>query len=189
MKFRTLAILAALLLAGAAGYAGITANDLPRAAARAEQYWTNVEKEFRQRAELVPQIVGAIEAVSPGQQDLIGKVKAAQAAVLALPADPAAPASIARVRAFMKTQDGLSENLGTVLDLLRLYPDKSRSEPVRKVFDALELKETHIVVARSDYVAQAMQHNQMLASPPAQWVAGYFHPGAKPLVASFDAGN
>ena len=189
MKSRTLAVLAALLLAGAAGYAGVTANDLPKAAARAGQYWTTVEKEFRQRAELVPQIVGAIEAVSPGQQDLIGRVKTAQAAVLALPADPAAPGSAARVRAFMKTQDGLSENLGTVLDLLRLYPDKSRSEPVRKVFDALELKESHIVVARTDYVAQAMQHNLLLASPPAQWVSGFFHPGAKPLVASFETWN
>lgn len=186
MLFRNLALMSIAALAGAGGYAALTAQDLPIAAGKTQKYWASVESEFRQRADLVPKIVSTVEAIAPGQAELIGKVKATQAAVLALPPDPAAPASPERFRVFMKTQDALSENLGAVLDVLRLYPDKSRSEPVRKVFDELELKESQIVVARSNYVAQAAQHNGLLASPPAQWVAAALHPDAKPLVASFD---
>ena len=171
---------------GAGAFAFFTADDLPKAAQKAQTYWAGVEEEFLHRAEFVPAIIAAIESVSPSQADLIGKVKAAQAAVLALAPDPQAPADIKRFRGYMLVQDNLSRHLGLVLDMLQLYPEKVRTGAVAKTFDDLERKESHVVVARGDYVAQATAHNSMLSNPPQSWVASYFHPEAKPLVASFD---
>ena len=178
-----------ILLAGvgAGAYAVFTADDLPKAAQKAQTYWAGVEAEFRHRAEFVPEIIAAVQQVSPGQGELIGKVKAAQAAVLAMPADPQAPADIKRFRGFMQVQDNLSDHLGLVMDMLQLYPEKARTEAVAKTFSELERKESHVVVARGDYVMQATAHNAMLRNPPQSWVVSYFHPKAKPLVASFDS--
>ena len=184
---RRLALALAAMFALAALYAGWTANDAPAAAKLAAAAWERVESEFRSRAAYAEKIAATAAALNPGEKALPARIAAARAAVLALPPDPAAPASRARFQAFMKVQDALSDELGLVLDMLRLYPDQARSGPVRLVFDELELKESHIVVARSDYAAQARRHNQIIAEAPSSWVAATFHPEAKPLVASFDA--
>ena len=189
MRFRNITFLVLLAAAATAAYAALSVSELPKAEARAQAGWQAVEQEFRRRAEFVPAVITAIEAINPAQKDLIGKVQTAQAQVLSLPADPAAPASSQRFQAFMKVQDTLSESLGDVMDMLRVYPDKGRSPPVRKVFDELELKETRIVVARSNYVAEAVQHNNLITTPPTAWVTALMYPQAKPLVASFDSGK
>ena len=186
MTIRTLALAAVALLLAAGGYTAFTARAILDAATRAGQDWTAVEDEFHRRADYASAIAATVEALNPGAKELADKVRTAQAAVAKLPRDPAAPRSKTRFRNFMKTQDALSDSLGLVLDMLRLYPDKARLPEVRKVFDDLELKETHIVVARSDYVEQARLYNSYLAGPPASWIAPWVRKDARPLVASFD---
>ena len=183
---RRLALVLLALLAIAGLYAGWTANDAPAAAKSAAAAWGRVEDEFRSRADFSGKIAATVAQLNPGEKALPAKIAAARAAALALPPDPAAPASRARFLAFMKVQDALSEELGLVLDMLRLYPDQARSGPVRQVFDELELKESHIVVARTDFVAQANRHNRIIGDLPSRWVADLFHPEEKPLMASFD---
>ena len=186
MRLQTLMFLGGIALVAAVGYAFITADDVPKAAQRAKAVWGSVETEFRNRAEFADTIIATIAQINPGQTELVDKVKSAQGAVLALKPDATAPADITHFRSFMKVQDALSANLGLVMDMLRLYPDKARTDGVAKTFAELELKESHIVVARSDYVELAGAHNNLLKALPQSWVAAFFHPDARPLVASFD---
>ena len=58
---------------------------------------------------------------------------------------------------------------------------------MRKVFDDLELSESHIVVMRTDYIANARLHNSNIADMPGVVVAKLFHPEARPVVADFSA--
>lgn len=186
MTFRTLALAALALLLASGVYTGFTARAILDAATRAGQDWTGVEDEFHRRADYATAIAATVEAFDPDAKELADKVRTAQAAVAKLPRDPAAPRSKTRFRNFMATQDALSDSLGLVLDMLRLHPDKARMPEVRKVFDDLELKETHIVVARGDYVEHARLYNSYLAGPPASWIAPWVRKDTRPLISSFD---
>ena len=170
-----------------AALAALTINDVPKSIQRTQTAWREVETSYRQRAGLVPSIIGAVRAVTSTQAGLIARIEARQAAVLALKPDPAAPAEPAHFHDFMKVQDELSVPLGLVLDLMRLYPDQSREAAMRKVFDDLELSESHIVVMRTDYIANARLHNSNIADMPGVVVAKLFHPEARPVVADFSA--
>ncbi len=186
MRMRPVGILLLAAIVALAAYFALTANDVPKAAERARSGWARVEQEFRKRAEFVPEIVGAVALVNSGQQALIDKVKTAQAGVLALKPDDSIPASPARLRSFMKVQDGLSESLGEVMDLMRLYPDRSREENIRKVFAGLEMHENFIVVARNVYVEQARSHNELRGLMPQRLIAALFPPQPPALVPTFD---
>ena len=186
MRLRTITIVLFAGIIAIGGYFALTANDVPKAADRARNDWGRVEAEFRNRAEFVPQIVAAVEAVNPGQQALVARVKTAQAIVLALKPDASIPASPAKLRDFMKVQDGLSDSLGAVLDLMRLYPDKSREENIRKVFAELERLEDFIVVARNVYVERARNHNELRDMMPQKIMAALFPPKPPALVPTFD---
>ena len=172
---------------GLAVLVALTINDVPKSSQRTQVAWGEVETAYRQRAALVPAIIGAVRAVTSTQAELIARIEARQAAVLALKPDPAAPAEPAHFHDFMKVQDDLSVPLGLVLDLMRLYPDQRREASVRKAFDDLELAESRIVVTRSDYVANARRHNSHIADAPGAVVAKLFHPEARPMVADFSA--
>lgn len=186
MPIRTLGLILAALLIAALGYAAFAYRALPETRRLSLVYWADVEREFRARAAHAIAVAAAFETLNPQTKPLAEKVRAASGAIMALAPDPAAPADRARFRAFLKTQDALSDNLGLMLDFLHLYPLQVREGPIRKVFDELELRESHIVVARTDYVETARRHNLLLSQPPSSWVAAIFDPGEKPLVANFD---
>lgn len=155
-------------------------------AAQAGGAWTQVDQEFRGRAALVPEIVTVVRAVNPAQQDLVDDLQRAQAAVLALKADPAAPGDAGRFAAFKKTQDDLSVALGRVMDLVNLYPDRRREPAIRAVLDKLERIENRIVVARSDYRGTAQRYNAAVTGVPGRWLAAFVQPDAKPLIPGFE---
>ena len=170
-----------------AALAALTINDVPKSSQRTQAAWGEVETSYRQRAGLVPGIIGAVRAVTSTQAGLIARIEARQADVLALKPDPAAPVEPAHFHNFMKVQDELSVPLGLVLDLMRLYPDQGREAVLRKVFDDLELSESRIVVMRTDYIANARLHNSNITEMPGVVVAKLFHPEARPVVADFSA--
>ena len=178
---------AVLVALGLAALVALTINDVPKSSQRTQVAWGEVETAYRQRAALVPAIIGAVRAVTSTQTALIARIEARQAAVLALAPDPTAPSQPARFHGFMTVQDELSVPLGLVLDLMRLYPDQSREPAVRKAFDDLELAESRIVVTRSDYVANARRYNSQIADGPGAVVAKLFHPEARAMVADFSA--
>lgn len=174
-----------LMAAGLAGLVALTFNDVPSSSQRTLNAWHEVEASYAQRATLVPGILAAVRKVTGTQAELIGRIETRHAAVLALSPNLATPREPGRFSNFMKVQDSLSVQLGLVLDLMRLYPDQSREPELRKVFDDLELAESRMAVARTDYVASARQYNANVEGVPGVWVTALFHPEARPMVRDF----
>ena len=177
-----------LAVFGAAALAVLGRHDVSGDGRRALAAWSSVETEFRQRAALVPPIIAALRKVDRSQEGLIQRVEAAQAAVLALEPDSAAPFGSERFRTFMATQDRLSRALGEVLDILHQYPARSERY-VQDVLGRLEDSESRIVIARADYVNAARRYNEGLSSLTGRLLAAVVGPRASPMVASFDAVN
>lgn len=176
----------AVLAAGFGGYSYYLSKHIPAVTEQAILAWGDVEKEFRLRADLTPKLIDVVQSINDTQKPLIEELKAQQAAVLALPANPAAPKTPEGVRAFMHVQDGLSRQLGRIYDFLQYYPDRAREPAIRGPLDELEKRESAIAVARRSYSGSVAQLNMFLTTAPHSWIAGKLDPKPVPLVESFE---
>lgn len=184
---RRLALVAGLAVAVAAvAWVVVNSKRTPHYDAAARAAWQEVERQFRARAEMVPEVIAVVEAVDPTQTAFVEQLSTTRAAVLALPPQPDAPTDPARFRAFMETQDELSRTLGKVMDLMNIYSDRRSNPEIRRVLAALETQENRIVVARSDFVRLARAYNLSISSIPGRWLTRAFL-GQQPLmVESFE---
>ncbi|MGI6245715.1 MAG: LemA family protein [Pseudochelatococcus sp.] len=160
--------------------------NVPQAQSRAVNAWSEVALQFQLRAYLTQDVIDAVKVVNPAQLDLIGALENKRQQVINLPADPHAPFSVDRFRAFMATQDALSVELGKVLDLMQLYPERRAQPPVSTVLARLVQSESRIVVARSDYSRAAEAYNRLVTKAPTRWFADMVEPAARPMITSFD---
>ncbi len=172
---------------GAGGYAYYIAKSVPAAQAKAFTAWSEVESQFKARAELTPKLIAVVQSINDTQKPLIEDLKAGQAAVLALPPNPDAPKSAQSIRKFMDVQDGMSKQLGRIYDFLNYYPDKARDGDVRATLNELEKQESAIVVARRTYSNLAGEVNGFLTQPPQSWVANKLDPKPVKLAEKFEA--
>jgi LemA protein len=148
--------------------------------------WSGVERTYQQRAELVPQIVAVLRSVDRSQEALMLRVEQAQAEVLSLRPNPQATLELDAFRRFMATQDRLSVALGQVLDTLYQLPHRAEAR-VQTATGELEVSESRIVVARSDYVRAAERYNAKLSSVPVRLMSITRGAPGEALIASFEA--
>ncbi|CAH1657329.1 LemA family protein [Chelatococcus asaccharovorans] len=166
-------------------FARNSAAEIPVRAENAVAAWSSVEKEFKARTAVVPAMVAlAIRVEAPDK--LRERIVTASEDIETLPPDPATPYSPDKLRAFMATQDALSDALGEVLDLVNAHPADAADPKVKALLAQLADHEQRMVVARSDYVEGAKAYNAELETMPNRWTVSYFHPDASPMVASFD---
>jgi LemA protein len=166
-------------------FARNSAADIPIRAENAVAAWGNVEKEFKARTAVTPAMVALAIRVEADDK-LRERIVTATEDVAELPLDPSTPYSPDKLRAFMATQDALSDALGEVLDLVNTHPTDAADPKVKALLAQLAEHEQRMVVARSDYVDGAKAYNEELETLPNRWTVSYFHPDASPMVASFD---
>ena len=164
----------------------IRGADLSGERRTALEAWSGVESTYQQRARLVPQIVEVLRSVDRSQEALMLRVEQAQAEVLSLRPDPQAAVELDAFRRFMATQDRLSVALGQVLDTLYQLPHRAAAR-VQAATGELEVSESRIVVARSDYVGTAERYNAKLSSVPVRLMSITRGAPGEALIASFEA--
>ena len=175
------------IVIGAGGYAYYVAKTVPEGQAKALIAWSDVENQFKARAQLTPKMIAVVQSINDTQKPLIEDLKAGQAAVLALAPNPATPKSPEGIRKFMEVQDGLSKQMGRIYDFLNYYPEKARDGDVRAAMSELEKQESAIVVSRRTYSSLAGQVNGFLTQVPQSWIAAKLDPKPVKLAEKFEA--
>ena len=108
-----------------------------------------------------------LRLVGRSQDALSQRVEQPQAEVLSLKPDPQAALELDTFRRFIATHDRLLVALGQVLDTLYQLPHRAEAR-VQATTGELEVNESWIVVACSDYVGAAERYNTKLSSLPVQ---------------------
>ncbi|MFC0217895.1 LemA protein [Pseudochelatococcus lubricantis] len=179
-------VVVGVILVLALAFVGARFMNVPQVQSRATSAWGEVERQFKLRAYLTQDVIDAVRAVNPAQLDLIAALENKRQQVINYAADARTPYSADLFRAFMTTQDALSVELGKVLDMMQLYPERRAQPPVSTVLGRLAQSESRIVVARSDYARAAEAYNRLVTKVPTRWLAGLVEPAARPMITSFD---
>lgn len=169
----------------ALAFAGVRFMNVPSSAHRAVAAWGEVERQFKLRAYLTPDVIDVVRRIAPSETDLLKRLEDTRMSVINYHENPRTPYSLEQFREFMATQDALSVALGQVLDLVNANKAEKSTPSVAATLQRLEQSESRIVIARSDYVGAAGEYNTLVKAPPTVWIAHLLEPAVSPMVPSF----
>lgn len=154
-------VLMAALLSGC-GYNSIQAADEEVNAA-----WSQVLNQYKRRADLVPQLVSAVDAYMKHEREVLTQVTEARGNVgrLQITADQLDdPEVMAR---FQQAQGQLTSALSRLIAVSENYPQLKADGPFRDLLAQLEGTENRIAVERGRYVKAVQAYNVLVRQFPA----------------------
>lgn len=170
---------AGLLLALAACDHG----DVPGLRERAQQAWSEVQNQYRQRADQVPVLVEAVRRRAPTEREVLAEVMAARDEVIAILNADGFIAEPDRFQHYEHAQRRLTAALDGLYKAIERYPELTGDTSFARQLADFQAREDRLIVARSDLISAVQAHNEELREIPDRWLAAIFNPGAKPLTA------
>ena len=145
--------------------------------------WSNVERQYQRRADLIPNLVNAVEGYAAHETQTLNEVTEARARATSinLSADDLTPERLAQ---FQRAQAEVRSALGRLIAVSESYPDLKANQNFLELQAQLEGTENRIAVARKDFNAAAQQYNVSVRRFPANLVARMFGFGQKPYFES-----
>jgi LemA protein len=141
----------------------LTYNALVRSRNRVDQSWSGVDVQLKRRRDLVPNLVGAVEAYAVHERETLAEVT-----------DARADAAAATGRVWReKCERRLSGGLLAVNIAAENYPDLRASTGFRELQHQLAEVEDDIVGARRIFNANVQRYNDLVQMFPVSFVAGF----------------
>ena len=175
-RFRLLAPLAALTLAGCGLNTGPTAEEQVNAE------FANLQAEYQRRNDLVGNLVETVKAAAGSETQILTQVTEARARATSVNLTPEQLDDPQAVQAYNQAQAGLSQArslLGTVI--MERYPQLQSQQRFADLMVALEGTENRIRTQRRDYNEAVRRYNTTIRTFPDAIGARIFY-GAKPKV-------
>jgi LemA protein len=155
-----IAIVVAVAIAVAVIYNGLVGK---RQLAR--NGWSDIDVQLKRRADLVPQIVSAVEGYAAHERALFAEIAEKRSAALAAGDDPSTRSA---------AEASLSRPLGRVVALAEAYPDLKANENFLGLQRQLAETEDKIEMARRFYNGAVRELNTLIHSVPSNLVAAAF---------------
>lgn len=165
---RTQRLLAVLWLASAAG-CGF--NEVVEADVDVEKAFSEVQNQYKRRADLVPQIIGTVKGAAKFEQETLTKVTEARAKVGTMQLDSTMLDDPEKLRAFEKAQQGLGGAIGRLMVVAEKYPELRATSQFRDLQVQLEGTENRIAVARGRYNDRVAVYNKVVQVWPSAFGA------------------
>lgn len=178
MKSRNLTliiILAVILLFGGCacnGYNGLVNQD-----ENVKKAWNNVQSDYQQRADLVPNLVNTVKGAANFEQKTLTDVIEARAKATQVKLD-AGDLSPEKIAQFQQAQGQLSGALGRLLAVAENYPTLKATENFQQLQRQLEGIENGIRNSRNTFNSAVNDYNVRVRSFPMNLLSGVF--GFKP---------
>ena len=163
----------ALLLSGC----GI--NNVPTYDEEVNAAWSQVQNQYKRRADLVPNLVETVKGFARQEKDTLTAVIEARSKVAQMNVTPEMLNNPQALRQFQQNQDQLSSALSRLMVVVERYPDLKSNQNFLSLQSQLEGTENRIAVARRDYIEAVKKYNTELRTIPGRWIAAIFYPDAK----------
>lgn len=177
MRARFLACVAVLTFGlSGCGYSSLTRQDEEVKAA-----WSDVLNQYQRRADLIPNLVKAVQGYANQEQQVLIGVTAERAKVAgSIQLTPELlnnPEAFAR---FQSAQAQLTASLKSLIAVTEAYPDLKSNENFRDLQVQLEGTENRITVARQKYIEAVQSYNTTARALPNLLTAKMFDFPLKP---------
>jgi len=135
------------------------------------QAWANVENAYQRRADLIPNLVKAVQGAADFEKKTLEAVINARAKATSVQVDPSnlTEESIAK---FQAAQDELSSALSRLLVTIERYPELKANQNFLELQSQLEGTENRIAVERNKYNETVQDYNSYIRKFPNNIVAG-----------------
>lgn len=161
-------LLAFVLFRGCSGYNGLVKQDEV-----VKNAWNNVQTEYQNRADLVPNLVSTVKGAANFEQETLTKVVEARAKATSIQfkAEDLTPENLAK---FEQAQSELSGALSRLLVTVEKYPDLKAVAGFQKLQEQLEQIENNIKNSRKTFNEAINSYNVSVRSFPMNLFAGIF---------------
>ena len=153
-------------------------NNVPRLDESVNAAWSQVQNQYKRRADLVPNLVATVKGYAAHEKEVLTDVVEARAKVGGMNVDANMLNDPAAFKQFEQNQAALSSALSRLLLVVERYPDLKADKNFLALQSQLEGTENRIAVARKDYIAAVRLYNTELRTVPGRWVAAVFYPEA-----------
>jgi LemA protein len=171
--------LTGLILAFGLSACGV--NSIPTLEEQAKAAWSEVQNQYRRRAELIPDVIEAVRGFAQQEPEVLTQVTEAHARTAQVQVDASTVNDPEKFRQFKEAQNQLSGALGRLLATVERYPELKSRVGFIALQSQLEGTEDRIAVARRDHIADVEAYNTELRTIPGRWIAGVLYPEAKPM--------
>ncbi len=161
-------LIAALLLLSGCGY-----NELQGLDENVKAAWSEVQNQYKRRADLVPNLVQVVKGASQFEQDTLTKVIEARSKATSVQIDANALSDPAAFKRFEDAQRQLSGALSRLLVTVERYPELKANQNYRDLQAQLEGTENRIAVARRRYIEAVAEYNKAVRYFPTNLTARY----------------
>jgi LemA protein len=154
-------------------------NSVPTYDENVKEAFSQVQNQYKRRADLIPNLVQTVKAYAQHEKDLFTQVTNARAKAGQMIIDEKLLNDPKAFEKFEKAQNSLSAALGKLMMVSERYPQLKSDKNFLALQSQLEGTENRIAVARKDYIKQVKIYNTELRTIPGKWVASIFYPDAK----------
>lgn len=164
-------IVLVLLLGGGCAvskYNGIVTNQED-----VEAKWSNIQNQYKRRADLVDNLVGVVKGAANFEKDLLTDLTEARASVGRVQLPDTLPTDPAKLQAYVQAQQGLGSVMGRLFAVSENYPELKATANFLTLQDQLEGTENRIAVARTDYINSVKNYNASIRKFPGNLVASF----------------
>ena len=178
-----LARLAVILMSGMI-LAACGINNIPTYQENAKAKWSQVESQYKRRADLIPNLVETVKGFAAQEREVLTAVVEARAKASATTINADQLTNADAMKAFAENQSALSGALSRLLVTVERYPELKSSENFLTLQSQLEGTENRIAVARRDYIEAVRLYNTELRTIPGRWWKALMYDESQPM-ASF----
>lgn len=174
-------ICAALFLSGC----GI--NTIPTYEQEAKAKWSEIQNQYKRRADLIPNLVEAVRGFAEHEQKVLtdviqARAKATQAQIQLPPDILTNPEAMKR---YQDAQNALTGALRQLLAVSERYPDIKAGQNFLALQQQIEGTENRIAIARRDYIEAVRRYNTELTTFPGRLWRATLYSSSQPM-ATFD---
>ncbi|HUR11199.1 MAG TPA: LemA family protein [Flavitalea sp.] len=135
------------------------------------QAWSNVENQYKRRADLIPNLVNTVKGAANFEQETLERVINARAKATQVTVDPN-NVTPEKMREFQAAQGEVSSALSRLLVVSERYPDLKATQNFQNLQVELSNTENKIAVERSRYNEVATGYNTKVTNFPNNVFAG-----------------
>jgi LemA protein len=128
--------------------------------------WSEVENQYKRRADLVPSLVKVVQGAANFERGTLKEIVEARASVAGIKIDASTIDDPQKLAAFEAAQAKLSGALSRLLVVSENYPDLKASAAFRDLQAQLEGTENRIAVARGRYISSIAEYNKIVLRFP-----------------------
>ena len=154
-------------------FAGCGYNQLQGLDEDVKAAWSEVQNQYKRRADLVPNLVAVVKGASQFEQDTLTKVIEARSKATSIQIDANALSNPEAFRRFEEAQRQLSGALSRLLVTVERYPELKANQNYRDLQAQLEGTENRIAVARKRYIEKVAEYNKAVRFFPTNLTARY----------------